>query len=123
MAVSLTADAVACSACAQTKPSGETFVDFGAENDQGSILVNGEVATIDDLKICGECMRAACGEMGYVPEDRDTIGRLTAELDQARQAAEAWKHYAERAEEAQAYRPEPVKRGPGRPPKKPEEAL
>jgi hypothetical protein len=105
-----------CAACFQAKP-GSPHVDFGSAYD-GPVLVDdaGVRQSIDDLVVCESCVRDATRvlELHVAPIDDVERDRAAAERD-----ARAWREYAVALEAAHARRPEPPRRGPGRPPRQP----
>lgn len=117
MAVSIAAVAPAyCAACFQARAD-VVHVDFGAAYD-GPVLrqESGEPQTIDDLIVCASCVRDAARALAIVENPAGDAEHARAD---AERRAGAWKAYAEALEGAHARRPEPPRRGPGRPPRQP----
>lgn len=104
-----------CSACLQSKTV--PHVDFDAVFDGPVLDMGGNPVSVDDLVVCQDCVRDAVTalELSVNP-----VEFVTRQRDEAIREARAWKAYAEGLEEAQAERPEPIRRGPGRPPRRAE---
>lgn len=103
-----------CAACFQAKP-GTAHVDFGAAYD-GPVLADaaGVRQSIDDMVVCAECVREAARVLAIDPQPLADVER---DRDAALRDLDAWRSYAEGLEAAHAGRPEPPRRGPGRPPR------
>ncbi len=102
-----------CAACFAARPD-VAHVDLGAAYD-GPVLRDdaGVPQSIDDLIVCAGCVHDAARALAINVAPVDDV---TRQLAAAQADARAWREYAEGLEDAVARRPEPVKRGPGRPP-------
>ena len=105
-----------CSACYQAK-LGEPHVDFGAAY-EGPVLrhPDGSPQTIDDLILCTGCVREAARALEI---HEQPLAAVEAKLADAQRSARSWQSYAEALEGALGRRPEPVRRGRGRPERRP----
>lgn len=102
-----------CTGCGLAKPH-DTFVDFEANFDGPAFQVEGVRGFVSELLLCEACVTSAASTLALRVEP---VRDLEIERDQALAKAKAWKDYAEGLEASQARRPEPVRRGPGRPPR------
>jgi hypothetical protein len=104
-----------CSGCYRAKPEAR-HVDFDVVFDGPTFKNNeGVLQSMDDLILCIDCIREAAVALAL---DENPVRPVEMERDAAVRDAKHWKAYAEGLEQAQADRPEPVRRGPGRPPKR-----
>ena len=102
-----------CLACGGAKPH-VRHVDFQAAYDGPTFREEGAVVTVDDLMICEDCVREAAELLAVDPQP---MRELELERDRALSAADGWREYALSLEETYGRRPEPLRRGPGRPPR------
>lgn len=102
-----------CAACHLAKPQAR-HVDFEAAIEGPVLRDEGALVTIDDLIVCEDCVREAAQLLAVDPQPmRD----LELERDHERAQAAGWREYALSLEETYGRRPEPLRRGPGRPPR------
>lgn len=104
-----------CTGCGIAKPF-ERHIDFEVTFDGPAFELDGARAFVDELVVCEQCVRSAAELLAL---DVEPVRELEIERDRARAQASAWREYAEGLERIYAARPEPVRRGPGRPPKQP----
>jgi hypothetical protein len=108
-------NAAHCAACFCSKPD-VPHVDFNSDYDGPTLLdASGQRQQIDELIVCQDCLREAFQALEL---SANPTGELERELHEARSEVQRWRAYAEGLEDAQASRPEPVKRGRGRPPRR-----
>lgn len=117
MAVSLAPRPPAvCAACFNSKP-GKRHVDLGAAYDGPAFRDDAGVAqSVDDNIVCEDCIREAARLLSL---DEQPIRDVERRAETAEKAAADWQHYAEGLEASLAHRPEPKRRPPGRPPRRP----
>ena len=108
-----------CAACFQAKLD-EPHVDLGAAY-EGPVLAHpdGSKQTVDDLIVCKGCIREAARALEI---HEQPLAEVETKLADAQAAARSWRSYAESLEGTLGRRPEPIRRGPGRPPRRPTEA-
>jgi hypothetical protein len=102
-----------CLACGGAKPHAR-HVDFEAAFDGPTFREEGTVVTVDDVMICEECVREGASLLAIDPQP---MRGLELERDQANALADGWREYALSLEETYGRRPEPLRRGRGRPPR------
>lgn len=106
----------ACSGCFQSKTD-KRMVDLGAAYDGPTFRDEaGQLISVDDNIVCEDCIREAAMVLSL---DENPTADLERQLEEARKIGRAWQRYAEGLEGALAHRPEPKKRPPGRPARKP----
>lgn len=108
-----------CSGCHKGAREDVRFIDFDAAHDSGMVEeIDQETGRVlrrmpgDDLHLCESCVRQAAEALGLRPELHANQARRIADLERT---VAHWKDYAKRAEAVFKDRPEPVRRGPGRP--------
>lgn len=108
-----------CSGCHKGATEDVRFVDFDAAHDSGMVEeIHEETGRVlrrfpgDDLHLCESCVRQAAEALGLRPQLHADQSRKIAELERH---VEHWKSYAQRFEALIRDRPEPARRGPGRP--------
>lgn len=102
-----------CLACGCAKPHAR-HIDFEAAYDGPTFREDGAVVTVDDLMVCEDCLREAAQLLAIDPQP---MRALELERDRAQTLADGWREYALSLEESYGRRPEPLRRGPGRPPR------
>jgi len=102
-----------CTGCGLAKPH-DTFVDFEVNYDGPTFELEGTKGFLHELALCESCVRSAAEQLELsVRPTRE----LELERDGALAEAKRWREYAEGLEETHGRRPEPLRRGPGRPPR------
>jgi len=102
-----------CAACHSAKPHAQ-HIDFEAAIDGPVLRPEGALLTIDDLIVCADCIREAAQLLAIDPQP---MRELEIDRDHQRAQAAGWREYALSLEETYGRRPEPLRRGPGRPPR------
>jgi len=102
-----------CAACHSAKPHSR-HIDYEAVIEGPVLRDAGALVTIDDLIICEDCIREAAQLLAIDPQP---MRELEIDRDHYRAQAAGWREYALSLEEIYGRRPEPLRRGPGRPPR------